>query len=604
MKFTGGPAPQPEALKLKSETEALRKAPRSFAASGLLFLVGTACLAALAALYFLITGPPMDLVAEFEFIISTSAALIALYYFGLCKHWQWHRFLQHPGLIIPASALIFASVYKLGLHQFGGFDEGLVVHAASYYARGLRPFVDFQCSMPPLFMAGIRATVMLLGLHWASLVVLTAIFAAISSVWSFALLRCAAIPSHWALAITLCLEMTAMVAIPFWWYNNTLYIAVALLLLSVLACLREPVPSLPCISLALSLAMVLTSKPNGAIACLAVVPLIITRDHVRLAKTLSACIAALGLALLVCHFAQMPPFSILHSYAEVSKLRGNPLRFAPFRAFLEYMGRAALYSQLCFIFLNLSGFLIALFIALRQWEPKFWRWYFVSVVAALACVEMLCTNAEWKYSDLSILTIATALLCLGPWEDRHVDTTRRALLVTILTICTVTAGFSAFIHLRILSIGLGIFYEPLPTRTIRGGFFSGLEAGPRLQRVIAETQQVLAITPTQSVFFGPRMEFEYAVFNKPLITGMPLLWDEGNLYSPDRTPQFLLAFQKADPDLLIFLKNDYTHMGLVGAYIARTNTYQRYDGFPDLTVYVRRREVPVAYIQLSPAYGM
>jgi hypothetical protein len=159
------------------------------------------------------------------------------------------------------------------------------------------------------------------------------------------------------------------------------------------------------------------------------------------------------------------------------------------------------------------------------------------------------------------------------------------------------SAFFCATHLRIHLIGEGMYYELLPTRTIQSGFFSGLQAGPRLQRVLSQSGEVLSRYPAKAVFFGPRMEFEYAVFNKPLMPGMPLLWDTDTLFSRDRILHLLLTFQQEDPDLLIFLKDDYTRMEAVGFYISHTPTYQRIDSFGELTVYVRRKEVPISYVQ-------
>jgi hypothetical protein len=39
-------------------------------------------------------------------------------------------------------------------------------------------------------------------------------------------------------------------------------------------------------------------------------------------------------------------------------------------------------------------------------------------------------------------------------------------------------------------------------------------------------------------------------------------------------------------------------MGLVAFYIRTTETYQRIDLFSELTVYVRRKEVPITYIRV------
>jgi hypothetical protein len=70
------------------------------------------------------------------------------------------------------------------------------------------------------------------------------------------------------------------------------------------------------------------------------------------------------------------------------------------------------------------------------------------------------------------------------------------------------------------------------------------------------------------------------------------------LYPRDRSLDLLLAFQQADPDLIILLKDDFTRMELLGFYLKHSTTYRLDDDFSELTVYLRRREIPVNYVRL------
>jgi hypothetical protein len=528
--------------------------------------------------------------AEYVFILSASVAMVALYA-GFAERWRLHRIFQLPGLIFLSASLLAAGVYKLGMHQFGGFDEGLVVHAAACYAQGLKPYVDFPCTMPPLFMAGVRFSVSLLGLKWSSLALLSSTFAALTCLWMFALLRIADVPRHWALAIAVCVEVATMLEAPFWWYNNSSAVSTVLLLLSVLACLQREDLLLPWISLSCSLAMVLASKPNVEPACLMVLALLATKAKSSWAKTLSACACALALAWLICRGAQMSPAALLKSYAEVAALRGSPFMMYPFRNMTGYEGGwQAVFTVivvLCF------GALFA--ISARQ-QPHLRRHFAVFAIVCLTALEMACTNAEYETLNLVPMLVASAFLCIRPWEKTESSAGRKTVLAALLSVFFVMSVFFAMIHLRILGIGERMFYEPLPTTTIQSGFFSGLQASPRLQKVLLQTSEVLSRYPSKKVFFGPRMEFEYAVFNKPVTPGMPLLWDVGNLFPQERFPYFLLNFQREDPDLLIFLWHDYTRMGPVGFYISNTATYQRIETYSELTVYVRKKDVPITYV--------
>jgi len=528
--------------------------------------------------------------AEYGFVFFASLALTAIYA-GFSERLRLHRFLQSPFLIFSSTALLAAAVYKLGMHQFGGWDEGLLVHVAACYAQGFKPYVDFPCALPPLFMAGIRCAINLLGLRWTSLALTAATFTGITALWIFALLRRAGVQRHWALVITVCVELSTMLVAPFWWYNNSSALSVVLLILSALACLRQPGRFFSWAGLSLALAMVLASKPNDLPACLVVLALLATRDKWQWARTLSACAAAAAFFLLLCYAALMPPLALLHSYVEIAKLRGSPLAMGAFREVLW----PEIDFLILFILLILVCFAVLLAIRARR-QPAHWPILAVCAIAALTSLEMLCTNAEIKTNDLSAVLVASAILCLRPWQLEEATAPSKAVLAGLLSVFLVMAGFFSVSHLRILGIGEYKFYEPLPTRTIQSGFFTGLDAGPRLQRVLAQSAEALARYPSQPVFFGPRMEFGYAVFHQPPLRGMPLLWDPGNLFSIERLPALMLTFQQRDPAVLIFLKDDYTRMGPLGFYIQHSQTYQRIDSFPDLTVYLRRPEVPIVYI--------
>ena len=150
----------------------------------------------------------------------------------------------------------------MGMHQFGGFDEGLVAHVAVFYRLGMRPYADFLCAVPPFFMAGIRADVMLSGLRWGHLQLLSASFAGVTTLWLYGLLRGLRLPRYWALLLALMVELCVMVSSPFWWYNNTSIVAATLVFLSVLVCLERPELTSAWLSLAVAIGMVLAAKPN------------------------------------------------------------------------------------------------------------------------------------------------------------------------------------------------------------------------------------------------------------------------------------------------------------------------------------------------------
>ena len=460
-----------------------------------------------------------------------------------------------------------------------------MVHAATYYAHGLRPFTDFPCSMPPFFMAGIRFATLVLGLKWASFAVLSAAFAALTFVWMYLLLMSNGIAQCWALAIASVVELSTMFLAPFWWFNNTTSVAVVLLFLSVLACASARASIGKWASLVLSLAMVLTAKPNAAPAVLMIMALFLIRGDHRRVKVLGCCLAATVLAVTICYAAQMPPIAIVRSYLEIGKLRGSPLAMLPIRE----MSTPERYFQVLLIAVTLL-WLIKVLVSSARAKRQPWAVYAICAVAFLTSLEMSLTNSEIKPTDLCVALVAIAVLEL----DQAGNNGKRLGLTVLLSIFLVMSLYFGCLHLRINAIGERVFYEPLPTQTIRSGFFDGLEAAPRLQRIMLQTQEALSLYPSNTVFFGPRMEFEYAVFGEKPLAGMPLLWDTGNFYSRDRIPEFLNAFRENDPDILILFKHHSYGMDAVALYLLTTPTYERVESFSEITVFVRHREVPLS----------
>jgi hypothetical protein len=530
---------------------------------------------------------------EYGFISCTSLALIAVYagYADYAGRLRLHRVFAVPLLIFPLALTLALAVYVYGMHQFGGWDEGLIVHSAVYYAHGFRPYADFPCPMPPLFMAGIRLAVAAPGLRWASLSLLAAGFAAVTCVWIYGLLQGLGVPRHWALALTLAVEASTMFLIPFWWFNNSSPIAVVLLLLSVVACLRKPEAWYPWISLAASLGMVITAKPNVVPAAAMALALFADRSRPQLAKAAAGCLGAAAVAFLICRAAQMPPAEILHAYRELAQLRGSPLLLFPFRG----MPQPERAFQLIFSAVLLLYFAVLAVRAIRRAKGQ-WRVIAACAIAGLTTLYMVFTNSEYKTSDLCVGLVACAVLFLPAREGAEAPPGAWPALASMTIVFLVMSGFLGLLHTRILSIGQGSYYEPLPTQTIRSGFFTGLEASPRLESVISQTETALSWVPHGKVFFGPRVEFEYAVFNRTPLRGLPLLWDTGVYYSRRRLPALIRSFQEHDPDLLIFLKDDFTRMDAMAYYVLTTPTYQRIDDFHDITVFVRRRNVPLSYV--------
>ena len=518
---------------------------------------------------------------EYSFILFASIALFYLYK-GLADRLRLGSTLRQPGLLLLFIAVNGWFTYKLGMCQFGAFDDSYLSNLGLHYLKGFRPIIDYPSPMPPLFLAGVRIAVFMFGFRWASFPILFALFSAVTSVWIFTLLRQLRLPRHWSLLTTIAVALSTAIVSPVWWYNNTTSVSVALLFLSVLVCLRDAALPFSWISLSVSLGMVIAAKPNAALMCLAPLVLVFKSRQSQWFRAIWVASGAILFFLLMCWIAEISPIGLFHSYIEISKSRGNPLKFYGMR---DYKNLEELFviSQIIFVSVCFAKVFIS---ALKSRRPR-WRPLAISMLATVTSVEMSITNNEMKVTDLFVVLVAAILVSFESSNKcGAVNLNSKSELAALLALFIIWSGFFGIIHLRVLSSGEGLFYQPLPTEKIESGFLAGLDAGPKLLSVQKEVSNVLASYPSQKVFFGPRMEFEYAVFNRGVIPGLPVEWDVGTAYSPRREPELLRNFIKQDPDLLIFLKDDYTRMGLVARYITTTTRYCRLDDFDNLTVYV------------------
>jgi hypothetical protein len=551
-------------------------------------VAGSACLLSFASLWYrdsmfpgYRSGP--IILAEYTFIACLSSALIAFQY-GSSVRPQISRSLYRRAAIILLPLFFFSTVYELAMYQFGGFDEGLVVHAATYYSQGFKPYADFPSTMPPLFMAGIRITVALLGLKWANLALLTSTFAAVTSLWIFVALRKARVPFQWALFLTVITELSTMFVAPFWWYNNSSSVAAVLLLVSAFACLQSQDEIFPWVSLSFSLALVLTSKPNAVPTCFMVPVLFAGLPRSRWIRLSLACTSGLAIAMFICNVAHMPVGALLKSYSEAGRVRGNPFSFFG----LKETNPVDSLAQT--ILLSVSTFFFVVFLVwfLRHGR-RAWPKAAICLIAAATSFMMALMNSEIKVTDLILMLMAMALLGLNLLDGTETKPDLKGSLTGLLVVFATMSCFFGVTHLRVLNVGEGMFYEVAPTETIEGGFFSGLQAAPRLRNVMRETETALSIYPSRKVFFGPRMEFEYPVSGRAAMVGMPLIWDADYSYSSARLSGLISTIRNQDPDLMIFLKDDYTRMGVVGDYIKSSPDYERIDSFQNLTLYTRKR---------------
>ena len=232
--------------------------------------------------------------------------------------------------------------------------------------------------------------------------------------------------------------------------------------------------------------------------------------------------------------------------------------------------------------------------AREEWREH-WREYACCIVTALTSIAMAAMNYELKTSDLTPFLVALTVMAFRPWSRRRFDALGYGIAATLIVFLATLSGYWAVTRLRVRGVGEGAFFESVQTQKIPGGFFAGMHTGPRLPKVTGQIVQALEKYPSASVFFGPRMEFSYAAFNRQPPKGLPIWWHPGSSFALSDLPAISHSLETDDFDLMIFLKNDCTRMP-IQPLLRKLQSYDHVVEFSELDVFVRRKGPEVATV--------
>lgn len=463
-------------------------------------------------------------------------------------------------LLVAATMVVLgASVLRLGMTQFGGFDHSALIDMGFRLYHGQQPFKDFPCSMPPLFYLGAWAAFLWFGVSWGSLVLLTALGTALSFAWSFGLcaflLRNPAMAWVYAFSIQIC----TFVLVSYWWYNPLTTVTASLFFLSAIALCREKVNFWCGVSWSLSAALLALCKPNVAGLLLVGIIAVLLFSAYRRQMMLPILGAMLSLVLFFL-FLKLDPREILFGYLGIAR-RGFSLN----QLFQDLPKNEA------WVF---TGLLLLLLI---PWFLDFStpmkriknREVLISMVALIAGLYGFMTNGEAKPVDLPLLVLATAF---GPIlhlqktassdpKSRFKRVVAERMWIGLLCLLLGVACAQAVTRHRVELIGPGLFFEfKIANGEFLPKFFHGLRAGENLNQTCKDVGDLLNTAPEKNIYFGPRMQWAYAAYGITPPIGHPSWWHPGVSFPTKDEPMYLNQWFAQEFDLAIFLKNDFTYM--------------------------------------------
>ena len=161
----------------------------------------------------------------------------------------------------------------------------------------------------------------------------------------------------------------------------------------------------------------------------------------------------------------------------------------------------------------------------------------IPVIALLGGLYGFITNSEQKLVDMPPVLCA-AILLVAELRSPVLPTEGQVFQMPVwwnrcfAFVCVVlgTVGLAQGIARdRVQSIGPQRFFEYEERHTLTGGFFDGLHCGDIFDEVLKEVAEVLRREPSSTVWFGPRMQWGYAAFNKPSPLHQPGIWDRSDV---------------------------------------------------------------------------
>jgi hypothetical protein len=351
-------------------------------------------------------------VVFWQYVWLTAIAGVVLV--GLCLIGQrpsrpgWHDVLL-PALAVP---LIAWWILDRGMVHIGGYDHSLLANCGWLQVQGMRPHVDFPCTLCPHFYLAAKYGFLWFGVAWRSAVILAAVYAAVSFTWSYFLLRSLELPAVTAGLIALLAQSLSLMLGCYFWYNSVAAADATVLVLSALAWVDRPRSRLLFASVTVALALVLLDKPNGWVlpVCIAV-GFAGSREH-RL-PFLGCVLGSLGIVAAV---AQLGPFDVaatLRVYLRLSKTRVPNMEDVRYSLMFDPLRGKFDVSLLVFFVSTFSTVLAVGLLSHRAaWRTTNRRWWATLWVYAGALafgVASFFTNSDLGCMDLAVPTVAFAV---------------------------------------------------------------------------------------------------------------------------------------------------------------------------------------------------
>ena len=500
-------------------------------------------------------------------------------------------------LCAVAGAVILAAVAAVtGRRQFPGLDGGIAMNTAWALHLGQTPYSEVVTPFPPAFLLGSRWAFDLFGPGWQALVLVNALFTAVAFLVHLWLLRRLQLGALSALLIALAAQAMTTVPAGFWWYNQMTGALAALFVTAVLVLHRSPRSASAVVALALTTGFLLLAKPNVAIPLVGLSSVTLLWRSAARWTAMAGVGAGVVLAAAAAVLSGIDPRDMLERLADAGGRTTDTEAWLRF-AFTNSPVESSL-SLVLIVPLVAALAVVGTLVRLRPMaDPEVPGAALAAVVAAAAVTAGvgIVTNNDYNAVDFAVLVSAAAttvaLTCRQAHDDRGLARAALALAGLSALAYVVQGAEMARDRDRIAAAGPGVFYEEAPLAELPDlERLDGLLAGPRLIRTADEVQALISelrtSQPDVRVYFGPRLDWAYPVFDVIPAAGVPVYWEPYEKPSV-RSDAMVEVFRAAEFDRAIFVRGDLLFLPpLLRAHLDAD--FQLEEVGTQLTVYRRR----------------